>query len=136
MNTIGARPVLLVGSNVIDMAQTLRAEGRSVTMEPRGPAAAALLEAGGSIGNGILVLDLALPELDRQRLRAALGEAAPAPESLEAVERRQIAAMLRYTGGNRRKAAQLLGLARSTLLAKIRRYELESPGDMPVELET
>ena len=136
MNTIGARPVLLVGSNVIDMAQTLRAEGRSVTMEPRGPAAAALLEAGGSIGNGILVLDLALPELDRQRLRAALGEAAPAPESLEAVERRQIATMLRYTGGNRRKAAQLLGLARSTLLAKIRRYELESPGDMPVELET
>jgi DNA-binding NtrC family response regulator len=78
-------------------------------------------------GPGILVLDLSLPELDLQRLREALGEAAPPPEPLDAVERRQIAAMLRHTGGNRRKAAQLLGLARSTLLAKIRRYGLESP---------
>src|ERR1041384_2188086 len=41
------------------------------------------------------------------------------------VGRRQIAAMLRYTNANRRKAAQMLGLARSTLLAKIRRYGLE-----------
>jgi DNA-binding NtrC family response regulator len=64
-----------------------------------------------------------------------LGESAPAPESLEAVERRQIAAMLQHTGGNRRKAAQLLGLARSTLLSKIRRYELEAPIESPVEAE-
>jgi len=76
------------------------------------------------------VLDLTLPELDLQRLREALGESAPPPEPLESVERRQIAAMLRHTGGNRRKAAQLLGLARSTLLAKIRRYGLE-PGSEP-----
>ena len=44
-------------------------------------------------------------------------------------KRGQIAAMLRYTSGNRRKAAQLLGLARSTLLAKIRRYGLEAPAE-------
>jgi DNA-binding protein Fis len=32
--------------------------------------------------------------------------------------------MLDHTGGNRRQAAILLGIARSTLLAKIRRYGL------------
>lgn len=52
------------------------------------------------------------------------GAAVPAPESLEAAERRHIAAVLRFTGGNKRKAALLLGVARSTLLAKVRRYAL------------
>ena len=110
------------------LAEALRNGGGVVTTETRGPAAAAAIVAGGEQGEspGLLVLDLSLPELDLQRLREALGEQAPPPESLESVERRQIAAMLRYTGGNRRKAAQLLGLARSTLLAKIRRYGLES----------
>lgn len=135
MNTNGPRPVLVVGSEAERMADALRAEGRTVTIEQRGPAAAVLLGEGGSVGNGLLVLDLSLPELDRQRLREALGESAPAPESLEAVERRQIAAMLQHTGGNRRKAAQLLGLARSTLLSKIRRYELEAPNESTVEAE-
>lgn len=50
--------------------------------------------------------------------------AQPVPESLEAAESRHIAAMLRHTGGNRRQAAILLGIARSTLLAKIRKYGL------------
>lgn len=50
--------------------------------------------------------------------------ALPTPESLEAAEARHIAAMLRFTRGNKRKAALLLGVARSTLLAKIRRYQL------------
>lgn len=135
MNPNGARPVLLVGSNVERLADALRGEGGTVTMESRGAAAAARLGEAGAGAMGILVLDLALPELDRQRLREALGESAVVPESLEAVERRQIAAMLQHTGGNRRKAAQLLGLARSTLLAKIRRYELESPSETPVETE-
>jgi DNA-binding NtrC family response regulator len=52
------------------------------------------------------------------------GAAVPAPETLEAAERRHIAAVLRFTGGNKRKAALLLGVARSTLLAKVRRYAL------------
>lgn len=47
------------------------------------------------------------------------------PESLEEMERRHIARTLSWTGGNRRDAARLLGIARSTLLAKIRRYGLE-----------
>ena len=127
-----SRPVLIVSSDparVEQLAEPLRNMGTTVTTETRGPAAAAALAAASvgvpGEGPGLLVLDLSLPELDLQRLREALGESAPPPEPLEAVERRQIAAMLRHTGGNRRKAAQLLGLARSTLLAKIRRYHLE-----------
>ena len=95
-------------------------------------AQAAQIAGAGDGGPGLLLIDLDLPELDLAKLREALGESEPAPESLEVVERRQIAAMLRHTSGNRRKAAQLLGLARSTLLAKIRRYGLESPVETEV----
>lgn len=52
------------------------------------------------------------------------GASQPVPESLEAAEARHIRAVLEYTGNNRRQAALLLGVARSTLLAKIRRYDL------------
>lgn len=52
------------------------------------------------------------------------GVAQPVPESLEAAESRHLAAVLQFTGGNRRQAALLLGVARSTLLAKIRKYRL------------
>jgi DNA-binding NtrC family response regulator len=76
-----------------------------------------------------LVLDLALPVLDLPGLQRAINPAGPnQPESLAAAERRHIALTLRYTGGNRRQAAQLLGIARSTLLAKLRRYGLEDIG--------
>ena len=129
--TTGTRPVLVVSgdrSRAEHLAETLRnGEGQVVT-ETHGAVAAAMVAGNQGDTPGLLVLDLSLPELDLQRLREALGESAPPPEPLDAVERRQIAAMLRHTGGNRRKAAQLLGLARSTLLAKIRRYGLE-PSD-------
>lgn len=129
------RPVLVVSNNpsrAERVAECLRRDGGTTTIETRGADAAALIGEGGDAAAGILVLDLSLPELDRQRLREAMGEHAAPPEPLEAVERRQIAAMLQYTAGNRRKAAQMLGLARSTLLAKIRRYELETPVDVAV----
>jgi DNA-binding NtrC family response regulator len=128
------RPVLVISADTqraTRLADALRSTGSSVTIEPRGARAAEL--AGSTEGGpGLLLVDLELPELDLHRLREALGETEPAPESLEVVERRQIAAMLRYTSGNRRKAAQLLGLARSTLLAKIRRYGLEAPAETEV----
>jgi polyisoprenoid-binding protein YceI len=58
-------------------------------------------------------------------LREALVPAVPAaPDSLEAAERRHIALMLRHTGGNKRQAAHLLGISRSTLLHKVRKYGL------------
>ena len=52
------------------------------------------------------------------------GAALPTPESLAAAEKRHLQAVLRFTGGNKRQAALQLGIARSTLLAKIRRYRL------------
>lgn len=134
MGDVGAKPVLVVSADAEKasrVAEALKVGGNNVTIEHRGARAAELAGAGQG-GPGLLVLDLELPELDLNRLREALGESEPAPESLEVVERRQIAAMLRYTSGNRRKAAQLLGLARSTLLAKIRRYGLEAPVESEV----
>lgn len=72
-----------------------------------------------------LLLDLTVPGLDLAALRSALAPAAPVvPDTLEAAERRQIALVLAHTNGNRRQAAHLLGVARSTLLNKIRRYGL------------
>ena len=124
-----ARPVLVVTADrekAARLADSLRTSGSTVSTESSGARAAQLAGAGNG-APGVLVIDLDLPELDLTKLREALGETEPAPESLEVVERRQIAAMLRHTSGNRRKAAQMLGLARSTLLAKIRRYGLESP---------
>ena len=52
------------------------------------------------------------------------GAAQPTPESLDGAEARHLAATLRFTGGNKRQAALLLGIARSTLLAKVRKYGL------------
>lgn len=50
--------------------------------------------------------------------------AVPTPESLDAAEARHLRAVLRFTNGNKRQAALLLGIARSTLLAKTRKYGL------------
>lgn len=61
-------------------------------------------------------------------LRAPVVTVAPetgdAPAPLDAAERQHIAATLRHTRGNKRQAAHLLGIARSTLLAKVRKYGL------------
>jgi DNA-binding NtrC family response regulator len=76
----------------------------------------------------VLAIDLHDPELDLPRLGRALAPGhSPEPETLDDMERRHIAAMLKYTGGNRRRTALLLGISRSTLLNKIRRYGLEVP---------
>jgi DNA-binding NtrC family response regulator len=86
----------------------------------------AAAEAVAAPGFDAMVLDLDWPELDLGRLRQALTtELPPEPDSLDAAERRHIALMLRFTGGNRRRAAQLLGISRSTLLHKVRKYGLE-----------
>ena len=56
-----------------------------------------------------------------------ISSAVPAvPDSLEDAERRHLALMLRHTSGNKRKAAHLLGISRSTLLNKVRKYGLEA----------
>jgi DNA-binding NtrC family response regulator len=67
-------------------------------------------------------------------LRAAAGGDADAPgtqpegESLEAVERQHIIDVLRSTGGNKSRAAEILGISRPTLRAKLARYAI-SPKD-------
>lgn len=100
----------------------LRGAGFHAAAAPDGAAAA---EAVALPGFELLLLDLGWPELEPARLREALAPAHPAePESLEAAERRHIALTLRYTGGNKRRAAQLLGISRSTLLHKVRKYGL------------
>ena len=88
--------------------------------------AAAAVEAIAAASFDALLLDLALPDLDFGALRTAIapGETGE-PDSLESAERRHLALVLRHTSGNKRKAAHLLGISRSTLLNKVRKYRLE-----------
>jgi DNA-binding NtrC family response regulator len=72
----------------------------------------------------LLVLDPALPSIETAALQGIL--AGEPPESLDAAERRHLALVLRHTSGNKRKAAYLLGISRSTLLNKVRKYGLQS----------
>jgi DNA-binding NtrC family response regulator len=105
------------------LLSALRGAGHQPVSVPDGSGAAEAIGAGGF---DALVLDLGWPELEVGRLREALAPVrALEPDSLEAAERRHIALMLRYTEGNRRRAAQLLGISRSTLLHKVRKYGLE-----------
>jgi Fis family transcriptional regulator len=78
-------------------------------------------------GIDAILLDLALPELDMSALRRALSSSEMSePDSLEAAERRHLSLVLRHTSGNKRKAAHILGISRSTLLNKVRKYGLEA----------
>jgi DNA-binding NtrC family response regulator len=73
-----------------------------------------------------VLLDLTLPDLDRTTFRRALSSAESSePDSLEEAERRHLSLVLKHTAGNKRKAAHILGISRSTLLNKVRKYRLE-----------
>ena len=48
------------------------------------------------------------------------------PESLADIEKKHIARTLKATGWNKSKAASILGIERSTLDRKIKRYELRN----------
>jgi len=87
----------------------------------------AAAEALGVPGLDGVLIDLTLPGLDRAALRRSLTPASPVPpDTLADAERRHIVLALTHTRGNKRQAALLLGISRSTLLHKIRRYQLES----------
>lgn len=104
--------------------ELLRGAGHRPLPVEDGPDAAATL---GAPGFQALWIDLSLPTLDLAGVRRALAPEDPVtPDSLEAAERRHIALVLRHTAGNKRRAANLLGIARSTLLHKVRKYGLDS----------
>ena len=86
----------------------LRGGGHEVRMATA-EEAAALLAPGGERFDAVI-----------QAPRSAL----PATAPLDAAEKEHIASALRHTRGNKRQAAHLLGIARSTLLAKVRKYGL------------
>jgi DNA-binding NtrC family response regulator len=75
-----------------------------------------------------VLLDLTASGVDLSQLRRSLSAGqAIEPDSLDAAERRHLSLVLHYTGGNKRRAALILGISRSTLLNKVRKYRLEEP---------
>jgi len=65
---------------------------------------------------------------DRSAFDAVVRVTSPAtdaPAPLDDAEKQHIAVTLRHTRGNKRQAAHILGIARSTLLAKVRKYGLD-----------
>jgi DNA-binding NtrC family response regulator len=106
------------------VADALRAGGHQVVVEADPALAAASLTRGLP---DLLVLDLRTPGTDALAIARALvpPDESLQPAPLEAVEREHILATLRHTRGNKRRAAQLLGIARSTLIQKVRRYEIQ-----------
>jgi DNA-binding NtrC family response regulator len=124
--------ILVVASDPVRaqaLSQPLRDSGHLVASESD-----ALL-VGPQLAGGLLdavVVDLTLAGLDPAALGRAMlpPSASSPPEPLESVERRHILATLAYTGGNKRRAASLLGIARSTLIQKIRRYEIRLPASL------
>lgn len=88
------------------------------------PDEASAVESLGGTSLDALLLDLGMPGLDLSALRSAILSDTGEPEPLDSAERRHVALVLRYTGGNKRKAAHILGISRSTLLNKVRKYGL------------
>ena len=118
--------LILVVDGDSERREHIMAALRSAKYEPVAAADPELAaEALQSSGFGAMVLDLTLPWLDVGAVRQALAGEAGIPDSLEEAERRHLALVLRHTAGNKRKAAHLLGISRSTLLNKVRKYGLE-----------
>jgi two-component system response regulator HydG len=70
--------------------------------------------------------EIGVPELPAalREVETAAAAVPPAGTSLKEMERQLIGKTLEQTGGNRTKAAELLGITRQTLLNKIREYRL------------
>ena len=119
--------ILVVHRDPTQREQLVSALSRAdyaISAADSGDTAAARLD--GSVD--VLLLDLTLPRVDLEALRDVLSPAETGePASLEAAERRHLSLVLRHTAGNKRRAALILGISRSTLLNKVRKYHLETP---------
>jgi two-component system response regulator HydG len=76
-----------------------------------------------------------LPERIASRSEQPLAVAEEDPEhlpSLDQLERKYIDRVLSVTGGNKTRAARVLGLDRRTLYRKLERYEAETQGGAPL----
>jgi polyisoprenoid-binding protein YceI/CheY-like chemotaxis protein len=104
-----------------ELVAVLRRADHHATVAPDGPTAAHAID---PTRFDVMLLDLTSPDLDLALLRQAVARDESEPASLEEAERRHLALTLRHTAGNKRKAAHLLGISRSTLLNKVRKYGL------------
>ena len=105
-----------------EMLALLRGAGHHAAVAPDGVAAAEALT---RPGFDLILLDLGWPELiwpgcARRSRRAPTPSRSRWRPPSDATSR----LTLRFTAGNKRRAAELLGIARSTLLHKVRKYGL------------
>jgi transcriptional regulator with GAF, ATPase, and Fis domain len=77
-------------------------------------------------GTQIRAEDIVLPLVHATRSSSGGGGAEDEwePCSLSALEKQHIARVLTHTGGNKKKAAEILGIERCTLYSKIKTYEI------------
>ena len=91
---------------------------------------AIILEKTGEITASSLTFDHQVAQFQFQREPAEPSEALGTNFLLEAAERELIARALEETGGRRTQAAVLLGITRTTLHAKLKRYDIQSPSTL------
>ena len=87
---------------------------------------AVVLSEGREIGADDLSLADQPPSADEMFARAKLDidENAPHDKVMEAIEKKRLELALRAAGGNQSSAARKLGMARTTFINKLRRYDM------------
>lgn len=83
-----------------------------------------VIERAAILADGDMILPEDLPDALRHAPRVDTSSGAPERPLMEEAQRRAILEALEKTGGNRTKAAQLLGISRRSLIYKLRAYGL------------